>query len=201
MAKTNLHPLYCPGCRKDLGAVTDVGRFDRVHHCGGCQNYYRGAVWAGKCPVCGELKHQRFVKTLDPNEAVPGDYCSDCTEKQDAMDQAVKDGGIRFQCTGCGCDGVFASATPFAQRVREEVKKPAPQDVFVQIKTCPQCPPVSVDPSAESELVDLLDDETEFAKKWDGAVDYAAETDTTKHDPVHEMDAELDGLVNDILSA
>jgi 6-phosphogluconolactonase/glucosamine-6-phosphate isomerase/deaminase len=102
--------------------------------------------------VCDALSgQQRYIKTLDPGEAVPGEICIDCMAKQDLIDQAVKDGGVRFQCIGCGKDGVFSSATPFAQRVREETKKPAPHDVFVQIKVCPQCSPV---PETEPELED-----------------------------------------------
>lgn len=141
MAKPNLHPCYCPGCRKDLDTVEDLGRSDRVYGCGGCKNYYTGAVWPGLCPVCGAPPgRQQYIKTLAPDERVPGAMCPDCQSKQAVMDQAVKDGGVRFQCLGCGKDGVFAASTDFAKKVREETKKPAPQDVFVQIEGCPQCP-------------------------------------------------------------
>jgi len=140
MAK-NEHPTYCPGCMKDLGRAVDLGQSNRVHMCGDCSNYYTGAVWPGKCPVCGgPPAHQNYIKSLSPMDAVPGDMCHDCLSKQAEMDQAVKAGGIYFQCAGCGTDGVFSASTSFAQRVREETKKPAPQDVFVQIKACPQCP-------------------------------------------------------------
>lgn len=181
MAKPNLHPSYCFGCRKDLETIVEMGRSDYVYVCHGCRNYYVGAAWPGRCPVCGDSPgHQQYIKTLDPGEAVPGEMCPDCLGKQAVMDQAVKDGGIRFQCIGCGKDGVFAASTPFAQRIREETKKPPPQDVFVQIKACPQCPP----PEVTSE---------------DGVADNV--TDNRKaDDPVHIADADLDGLVDDILS-
>lgn len=173
MAKPNLHPCYCPGCQKDLNTTTDLGKSDRVYHCGGCQNYYTGAVWPGLCPVCGDPpKRQRYVKTLDSNEAVPGELCVECFDNQVAMDQAVKDGGVRFQCTGCGKDGVFAASTDFAKRVREETKKPAPQDVFVQIQRCPQCPSIVTE-------TPITDDDSVI--------------DTESNDS-------LDSLVNDILS-
>ena len=140
MPKPNLHPCYCPWCHKDLGKDADLGNADRVFKCGECHNHFTSTVWPGPCPVCSaKAGRQQFICKLDPGDKVPGQPCEDCQDKQATMDKAVADGGIRFQCTDCGLDGVFASSTPFAQSVRADLKKPAPEDVHVQIKNCPRC--------------------------------------------------------------
>lgn len=165
MAKHNIHPTYCPGCSNESEALVDLGASDRVYLCSDCKNYYLGATWPGCCPACGSKPgRQRYVKTLDADARVPGDLCPDCQENQAKVDQAVREGGVRFQCTGCGQDGVFTGATPFAQKVREETKKPAPQDVFVQIKSCPQCPAI---PGTEPDTDVQSFDDAEM-DKWVG---------------------------------
>jgi hypothetical protein len=156
---------------------------------------------------------QTYITTLGAGDRVPGDPCSECQAKQTTMDEAVKAGGVRFQCTGCGMDGVFSSATPFAQKVRDDLKTPPPEDVRIQIKTCPNCDvPKEADPvdalkehaesigtdqlladaiaeGIEAETVNLLDDNTAFAKEWDAAVDGITKAPT-----------DLDALANEIES-
>ena len=222
MPKPNLHPCYCPWCHKDLDTFADLKNEDRVFKCGECQNHFTGPAWPGKCPVCSAPPgKQTFLRRLSPTDKVPSVPCADCMVKQNQMDEAVIKGGIRFQCIDCGLDGVFSAATPFAQKVRADLNKPAPEDVHVQIQNCPQCverkandtPGITgLDKDTATQMladivaagdngevtVDLLDDTTEFAQAWDNAVD-----GTTPLPPVAytKLSDDLDNLVDDIMQS
>lgn len=198
MPKPNMHPCYCPWCAKNTDQLIDVGTEDRVYKCGECQNHFTGPVWPGKCPVCSALpKKHVFVQRLSGDDRVPGSPCPNCITKQERLDQEVRDGGVGFQCVGCGSDGVFSAVSSFSKKAREEANKPAPEDMYIQIVSCQHCEvhnPVAklkenadidqlwdqakadaADPNAAT--VDLLDDNTEFAKAWDAAVDGTGTSD------------------------
>ena len=142
MAKRNLHPRYCPWCRKPGDDYAELGMRDRIYHCKACENQYLGAAWPGSCPACRAPSGKaELIRQLQPDEPIPGKLCDPCQGKAADMALTVEKGGVYFRCKKCNAQGVIEADVPFAKDIRLKVGKPAPEDVGVEIENCPNCTP------------------------------------------------------------
>ena len=142
------YPTHCPWCRTDLGVTVKlVDNADRVHECTKCSNQFTAPAWSGSCPVCKAPAAQiRPIRTLTAGESLPGEtLCPKCDQRKMALDTAIAEGGVGFNCDGCGTFGVFAKSTTFAQETRTKAGKEAPEHMSVTLERCPQCPTLPTD--------------------------------------------------------
>ena len=198
MTKKNLHPCYCVWCQRDTDTILDMGTSDRVHQCGNCNNNYTGAVWPGRCPVCNARPGvQVYITQLAMGERVPGPPCSECNEKQLKLDEEVAAGGVRFQCTGCGSDGVFSAVTDFAKKVREENNTPAPNDIRIQIKVCPQCETKNDESEGDAYVQSFDIEAIDEAIKHEAEVDATVAAIATAAAEIPETPVDCDSLLGD----
>lgn len=137
----NPHMMACHACGEAYGVML-LGDNDSIWECG------HGTKCVGR-PDQREYKcgcaPRNFAKKrrIEEHEKIVNGTCDPCIARFKLQDEWVKEGGIYFKCTDCGCAGAIRANSEIAQDVRLKLKieAPAPCGIDFDKNTCPQCGP------------------------------------------------------------
>lgn len=147
MSQIRVHPEHginafttvCPACGADGRELILVGADDGVYECGDCKatQFGRGR---GKCAGCGGSNLGNRVRTLKQGEKLPVSFCEPCVKNRAEMMEAVKAGGIFWECTDCKKGGAI-NANEYTKQFRDAVKvqPPDPCGIRYNKSNCPLC--------------------------------------------------------------
>lgn len=144
----NPRVTVCMRCNEDVG-VALLGRHDSVYQCNHCDIMNIGGKPKGdRCDSCKNHGFT-FVRKLEDWERLPVDICTKCQEAQEAIDLAVREGGIYWQCKDCESNGALKASSKLASVVRKKMGIEAPNPVGVEFSKEEQCPVCSDDAVGE----------------------------------------------------
>lgn len=140
------HMTFCPQCGGEAREIVLMGNKEYKDVCQHCRMIHYGGVdpvrGQRKCVKCGSYALLRVRMT--ENEKVPGPLCEKCEKLNRECDEAVAVGGVYWKHEECGSRGAIKASAHLAQRVRKQMKIPAPGKCGIDFdkEQCPVCSPI-----------------------------------------------------------
>lgn len=102
----NCRMTICPRCGGDGGALAILGNKNYVATCTVCKAQVFGTSrrHKDKCPKCPNREFT--TRRLYDYEKIPV-ICGACEDELATFDKIIKEGGLPFKCSECGCSGVL----------------------------------------------------------------------------------------------
>lgn len=129
----------CPQCGGDAEELILIGIHDKKYKCSHCNQIYFGYPKRGECIKCG-FNVTRIGEVGEYEKLPASQPCDKCKAKNKAVEKAVAEGGIHWNCKDCGSAGAFGVNHPLSAVVRKQMNIQAPDPVGVELNKVDGCP-------------------------------------------------------------